>query len=61
MSPGRQGVKPASQQPGGVLERVNEAVLALDRDLKFTFINRPAAELLGREPEELLNADAWAE
>jgi len=61
MSPGRQGVKPASQQPGGVLERGNEAVLALDRDLKFTFINRPAAELLGREPEELLNADAWAE
>ncbi|MGE5568934.1 MAG: PAS domain-containing protein [Rhodospirillales bacterium] len=61
MSPGRQDVKPGASEQPGVLERVNEAILALDRDLKLTFINRRAAELLGREPEELLGTDAWAE
>jgi PAS domain S-box-containing protein len=37
-----------------VLDRVTDAFVGLDRDLRFAYVNDRAAELLGREPDALL-------
>ncbi|HXG76752.1 MAG TPA: PAS domain-containing protein, partial [Gaiellaceae bacterium] len=37
-----------------LLERIGDAFLALDRDLRYTYVNRKAAELLGRNPESVV-------
>jgi PAS domain S-box-containing protein len=50
-----------ARQYGNVLKRVNDAVLALDRNGHFTYVNRQAAVLLGRNPEDLLGRDARME
>jgi PAS domain S-box-containing protein len=44
-----------------VLERVSDALVALDRDWRCTYVNRRAAELFGRAPEELLGRHIWTE
>jgi PAS domain S-box-containing protein len=44
-----------------VLERVSDAFLALDGGWRYTYVNRRAAELLGRDRESLIGRSAWAE
>jgi len=44
-----------------VLESMGEAFFALDRDWRFTYVNRRAERLLGRPREELLGAVLWEE
>jgi PAS domain S-box-containing protein len=48
-------------QTGDVLERVSDAVVALDRDWRYTYVNRRAAELFGRRPEDLIGRHIWTE
>ena len=48
-----------NQPPGDVLERVSDAVVALDRDWRYTYVNHRAAELFGRKPEDLLGRHIW--
>ncbi|MEF8872924.1 MAG: PAS domain S-box protein, partial [Haloarculaceae archaeon] len=45
--------------PNRTLDRVDEAVCALDEEWQFTFVNDKAAALLEHTPEELLGADLW--
>ena len=45
---------PAINQLGNVLERVNDAIVALDKDWHYTYLNRQAGKLFGRNPEELI-------
>ena len=55
------GIRPARGLLGDVLERVSDAVVALDRDWRYTYVNRRAAELFGRRPEDLLGRHIWTE
>ncbi|MFC6758253.1 PAS domain-containing protein [Halomicroarcula sp. GCM10025894] len=43
----------------GALDRVDEAVCAVDTEWQFTFVNAEAGALLGRGPEELLETTIW--
>ncbi|WP_165853294.1 GAF domain-containing protein [Halonotius aquaticus] len=42
-----------------VLDRIDDAVYALDTDWRFTFCNEHAAELLASDPETLLGQTLW--
>ena len=44
-----------------VLERVSDAVVGLDNNWRYTYVNRRAAELFGRKPEDLLGRHIWTE
>jgi PAS domain S-box-containing protein len=44
-----------------ILESVSEAFFALDRDWRFTYLNRQAEKLLRRSREELLGRIVWEE
>jgi PAS domain S-box-containing protein len=46
---------------GDVLERVSDAVVALDANWHYTYVNRRAAELFGRRPEDLIGRHIWTE
>ena len=48
-------------QTGDVLERVSDALVALDRAWRYTYVNRRAAELFGRRPEDLIGRHIWTE
>jgi signal transduction histidine kinase len=42
-----------------VLERISDGVVALDSDLRFTYLNGPAAALLGTDRDALLGRQVW--
>jgi len=44
-----------------VLERITDGFVALDREWRYTYVNRRAAELFGRKPEDLLGKHIWTE
>lgn len=44
-----------------ILNRVSDAVVALDNDWRYTFVNQQAAALFGRVPEDLLGKHIWTE
>lgn len=52
---------PARPQLGNVLERVSDALVALDTHWRYTYVNQRAAELFGRRPEDLLGRHIWTE
>lgn len=43
------------------LENITDAFYTLDRDWRFTFLNREAERLLNRSREELIDRSVWAE
>ena len=43
------------------LESMSDGFVALDRDWRYTYVNRRAAELLGRDPESLTGRHIWTE
>ena len=44
-----------------VLESITDAFYAIDRDWRFTYVNRQAEVLLGRSRDELLGKNIWEE
>jgi PAS domain S-box-containing protein len=47
---------------GHILERISDAVVALDADWNYVYVNQKAAELLGRsKPEDLIGRHIWTE
>jgi diguanylate cyclase (GGDEF)-like protein len=44
-----------------VLDHITDGVMSLDREWKFRNLNRTAARLLKRRPEDLLGREIWAE
>src|SRR5207249_7024812 len=42
-----------------ILEKTNDGFFAVDRDWKFTFVNRRAEKLLDRHREDLIGKDFW--
>ena len=51
----------ANRQLGGILERISDALVALDKNWRYTYVNQKAADLFGRRPEELIGKYIWAE
>lgn len=41
------------------MESISDAFFSIDKDWRFTYINRRAANNFGFEPEDLLNQDLW--
>ncbi|WP_413164326.1 PAS domain S-box protein [Capilliphycus salinus ALCB114379] len=44
-----------------ILERITDAFVALDRNLRYTYVNQEAARLLGCSREELLGKQLWTD
>src|SRR5260370_33758423 len=44
-----------------ILEKTSDGFFAVDRDWRFTFVNRQAEKLLNRRREDLLGKDFWME
>lgn len=44
-----------------VIERVSDAFVALDRNWCYTYMNRKAGEIFGREPAEMIGRNIWTE
>ena len=44
-----------------VFERVSDAVVALDRNWQYTYVNTRAAQIFGRRPEDLVGRHIWTE
>ena len=51
----------ANSRLGNVLERVSDAILALDRNWHYTYLNHQAGRLFGRSPEDLIGKHIWTE
>lgn len=45
----------------GLLERITDAFIALDKDWNYTYLNKKAEELHGRNRKELLGKNIWKE
>jgi two-component system cell cycle sensor histidine kinase/response regulator CckA len=43
----------------GVLESIQECFLAVDREWRFTYVNRRVASFTGKDPGELLGKNLW--
>ena len=46
---------------GSILDRVSAPFVALDRQWRCTYVSRPAADLFGRTPEELIGKSIWTQ
>lgn len=44
-----------------ILNRVTDAIVALDEEWRYTFVNEQAAALFGRVPEDLVGKHIWTE
>ncbi len=51
----------AERRIAGILERMSDAFFALDRDWRFTYLNRQAERLFGRERRDLAGRSLWEE
>lgn len=43
----------------GLLDRLTDGLFVFDDDWRFSYINEPAAQMLGHAPEDLLGRHAW--
>ncbi|MFZ6005298.1 MAG: PAS domain S-box protein [Actinomycetota bacterium] len=44
-----------------VIENMSDAFVALDREWRYTYVNRRAGEMFGREPADLVGRHIWTE
>ncbi|HTA61766.1 MAG TPA: histidine kinase dimerization/phosphoacceptor domain -containing protein, partial [Bacteroidia bacterium] len=44
-----------------ILDRVSDAFVALDKNWIYTYVNKKAAEIFGRQPEDLIGKHIWTE
>jgi PAS domain S-box-containing protein len=51
----------AHRHRAAILESVSDAFVALDHDWRYTYVNRRAGEMFGREPEDLIGKHIWTE
>lgn len=51
----------AEQRLSTVMERISDAVIALDTNMNYTYLNRRAANLINREPADVLGKHIWTE
>src|SRR5262245_56159640 len=51
----------AHQQLSAILESISDGFVVLDRAWRYTYVNRQAASLFGRSPEDLVGKHIWTE
>jgi len=51
----------ANRRAADILESINDAFFSLDREWRFTYLNRVFARYIGREPEDLVGKVLWEE
>jgi PAS domain S-box-containing protein len=56
-----EGAEAARRHLDNVIERVSDGFVALDRDWRYTYVNKQAANLFGRRPEDLIGKNIWTE
>src|SRR6266516_1262749 len=54
-----QQVQVPSQSIFTLIDSLTDAVFVLDKEWRYTYLNRPAEELVGRPREELLGKNVW--
>ena len=52
-------VMESGQKIQSILESISDAFYAVDRDWKFTYVNRRALELWGKEEQEIVGKSVW--
>jgi two-component system, cell cycle sensor histidine kinase and response regulator CckA len=57
----RQELAASADRVSGILEEISDAFVALDREWRYTYVNRKAGQLFGREPESLIGKHIWTE
>jgi signal transduction histidine kinase len=55
----REQLAEAHRQTTSLLESISDAFTSLNHDWRYTYVNGPAARLLGRPPEALLGRSFW--
>jgi PAS domain S-box-containing protein len=53
--------KKAEEELLNTFERITDAFVSLDRNWNYTYLNKRAAKMHGREPEELIGKNIWKE
>ena len=51
----------AQQQLGNILESISDGFVGLDKAWRYTYVNRQAASLFGRLPQDLIGKHIWTE
>ncbi|MES1217124.1 MAG: PAS domain S-box protein [Bacteroidota bacterium] len=54
-------VKEKTAEISNIYERVTDAFIALDKEWRYTYLNKKACEMHGRKAEELLGKNIWSE
>ncbi|MDB5222469.1 MAG: domain S-box protein [Chitinophagaceae bacterium] len=54
-------LKEKTQQLSNVFDRVTDAFIALDKNWNYTYVNKKAAEIIGRRPKEIIGKNIWTE
>lgn len=44
-----------------ILDRISDAFVALDKNWRYTYVNKKAGEIFGRDPEQLIGKHIWTE
>ncbi len=57
----REEARQSVSQMRTMLERINDGVVAFDREMNYTYVNLKAGEMLGRVPEDLVGKNYWKE
>jgi two-component system cell cycle sensor histidine kinase/response regulator CckA len=61
LSPSAVTYAAARTQLGNVVERVSDAIVAVDKNWRYTYLNPEAGRLFNRDPQELIGKHIWAE
>jgi PAS domain S-box-containing protein len=56
----REGRRPGETE-AQILESISDACVFLDRDWRYTYMNRRAGEIFGRDPSEMVGKHIWTE
>jgi len=51
----------SANQISNMLERVSDAIVALDSDWIYTYVNKKAAQAFGRTPDQMIGKHIWTE
>jgi PAS domain S-box-containing protein len=54
-----EALEESDERVTSIVENISEAFVALDRQWRFTYLNKKAVELLGRAREDVLGRNAW--
>src|SRR5690349_18371496 len=50
----RASKKAADKMKCQIMERIHDGIVAFDSEMNYTYVNEPAAKILGREPQDLV-------